>query len=795
MDSLSDDPFFVSTPIENAIANTLYSYVIDLSHSYGYDVSLTSVIPTWSTLNATTNDYQWILSGIPLNENIGDFDVVLVATSESQSITQSFTIQVMSDNFHPFFVSIPIENAVANTLYSYVIDLSHDHGYYVALTGVIPSWSTLNISDSYQWILSGIPLNEDIGEVHEVVIVATDGYRSTTQEYTIKVANDNIIIIDTGNIDVSQGSNINSVINISYTNASLTTDLDVNLLDISFESYPDWITITETSSPGQYSLSGQPLQQHVGVSNEIIITASHQHNVETKTIQINVLDVDDIPFIVTTPIGVSLYATQDVLFNHTIDVSDVDGVTSLDISYVVNGVLSEWLDFTVNSLSIDISGVPTNSFVGLSYEIFVSISYESVSDISQTYILNVISTPPYFASTPNYSCFVNEEYNYYVDVGHVDNDVVMTVCGENIPSWLNLTGSVSHSLHLTGRPVTSNIGLHYVVIAVSDLYTTVRQEFTINVTNVNDAAINFLLRGLDTDIDLYEKMEFKDISRTVIHHQYIARKQVVAASFDFVFWFRLEPYTYVSDVIASDSNDINSIGDGDISYAIVSERWNSAVDISYSDFVPDSGIDASYNVIREDISQYYDKNTLAELGVSRMARQVSGSYMNSYVFENRNELVQQYKDLDVSVNELIKSKLDNSGGSFAVPLSNNSFGDENITRNLMEIMLTSGTSSDRIREAVNEASGGIYNDEINTGDGEGVYPWVPLNFKPGDKLRHRLTYVVESIVNDYSNVDITDNINNISSNQYPDIIYGGTLSDMSNVVITDQHFLIEYEMV
>lgn len=697
-------------------------------------------------------------------------------------------------SYDPFFVSIPIEDAIANTTYSYVIDLSHNYGYDVSLTGVIPSWSTLNAAtNNYKWDLSGTPTTNDIG-LHEVVLVATDGYRSTTQEYTIRVANDNIITINTGNIDVSQGSNIDSVIDISYTNTSLT-DLGVNLLDISFESYPDWITITETSSPGQYSLSGQPLQQHVGLSNEIVITASHQYNVGTKTIMINVVNVDDIPFIVTTPIGVSLYATQDVLFNHTIDVSDVDGVTSLDISYVVNGVSGEWLDFTVNSLSIDISGIPTNEFVGLSYEIFVSISDETVSDISQTYYLNVISTPPYFTSTPKYSGFVGEEYSYYVDVSHVDEDVVMTVCGENIPSWLNLTGTVGESLFLTGTPSLSDLGLHNVVIAVSDLYTTVKQEITINVTNVNDTAINFLLRGLDTDIDLYEKMEFKDISRTVIHHQYIARKQVVAASFDFVFWFRVEPYSYVSDVIASGSNDINSIVDADISYAIVSERWNSAVDISYSDFVPDSGIDASYNVIREDISQYYDKNTLAELGVSRMARQVSGSYMNSYVFENRNELVQQYKDLDVSVNELIKSKLDNSGGSFAVPLSNNSFGDENITRNLMKIMLTSGTSSDRIREAIDDASGGTYNYVINTGNGEGVYPWVPLNFKPGDKLRHRLTYVVESIVNDYSNVDITDNINNISSNQYPDIIYGGTLSDMSNVVITDQHFLIEYEMI
>tara|TARA_B100001094_G_scaffold122846_1_gene118597 strand:- start:428 stop:913 length:486 start_codon:yes stop_codon:yes gene_type:complete len=161
--------------------------------------------------------------------------------------------------------------------------------------------------------------------------------------------------------------------------------------------------------------------------------------------------------------------------------------------------------------------------------------------------------------------------------------------------------------------------------------------------------------------------------------------------------------------------------------------------------------------------------------------------MNSYVFENRNELVQQYQELDVSINELIKSKL-GDGGSFDNPLSNSSDDDVNITRTLMETMLTSGTLSDRIRNAIDDASGGAY-DYIKP------YPWVPLKFKAGDKLRHRLTYVVESIVSDYSNVNITDNINNISSDQYPDIIYGGSLPDMSSVIITDQHFLIEYEMI
>ena len=76
-----------------------------------------------------------------------------------------------------------------------------------------------------------------------------------------------------------------------------------------------------------------------------------------------------------------------------------------------------------------------------------------------------------------------------------------------------------------------------------------------------------------------------------------------------------------------------------------------------------------------------------------------------------------------------------------------------------------------------------------------MYPWISLKFKPGDKIRHILTYNVEKIVVDYSNVNIRDNINGMHSDQYPNIIAGGNYIDMSNIILTDQHFLIEYEMI
>tara|TARA_Y100000741_G_scaffold81200_1_gene59513 strand:+ start:4495 stop:5418 length:924 start_codon:yes stop_codon:yes gene_type:complete len=297
--------------------------------------------------------------------------------------------------------------------------------------------------------------------------------------------------------------------------------------------------------------------------------------------------------------------------------------------------------------------------------------------------------------------------------------------------------------------------------------------------NIVDVSINFTLRGLDTGVNLFERINFGDISGDVIYHHFIAKKQIVAASFDFVFWFRCPSGSFLLD----DLLDENKY---DTEYAINSENWN--VVLSYSDFIPDSGIDLCYNVIGEHIDCYYDKRTIASIGVNRLAKQVSNTYMSSYVFANKDEIIQNYIELDASINDSVLSKLD-YGGSFSYPLMNSSDKDKNISRCLLETMLSSESNKKRIEDSIEKSM-----NETNTGQDVG-YPWVPLKFLRGDKIRHRLTYNVANIVIDYSNNNVIDTINGMSSEQYPDIIAGGRYIDMSNVVITDQHFLIEYEMI
>tara|TARA_Y100000389_G_scaffold199821_1_gene238961 strand:- start:2274 stop:3191 length:918 start_codon:yes stop_codon:yes gene_type:complete len=294
-----------------------------------------------------------------------------------------------------------------------------------------------------------------------------------------------------------------------------------------------------------------------------------------------------------------------------------------------------------------------------------------------------------------------------------------------------------------------------------------------------DASIHFTLRGLDTGVNLFERIELEDISGEIAYHHFIAREQVVAASFDFVFWFRCPSGSFVIE----DLLDENRF---DTAFAIQSENWR--MSLPYSEFLPDSGIDLCYNHIGENIELYSDKDTLANIGVNRIARQVSSNYMNTNIFKNKADLLQNYIELDASINESIVLKLER-GGTFDKPLFNSINKENNITRCLLETLLESESSKNRVQSMINTATS-------KDGNGDVIgNSWVSLKFQKGDKIRHKLTYNVANIVIDYSNNNIIDSINGKRSDEYPNIIAGGSFIDMSSVILTDQHFLIEYELV
>ncbi len=111
---------FGSTPIISATVNQQYSYTVQASVVGNASAAIAfnaTTIPTWLTLTDNGNGTA-ILYGTPAEGHIGDNDVVLVASTEGLSETQSFTISVSGGGSGSQFVETFTLMPAASSSYS-----------------------------------------------------------------------------------------------------------------------------------------------------------------------------------------------------------------------------------------------------------------------------------------------------------------------------------------------------------------------------------------------------------------------------------------------------------------------------------------------------------------------------------------------------------------------------------------------------------------------------------------------------------------------------------------------------
>jgi hypothetical protein len=320
--------------------------------------------------------------------------------------------------------------------------------------------------------------------------------------------------------------------------------------------------------------------------------------------------------------------------------------------------------------------------------------------------------------------------------------------------------------------------------------------------------IDFTLRGLDTEVSLTVTPEYPEVPITsAILHHYVIKQDISAADLNNIFWFK-----------TTDPDLTTTEGVDDMAFAVIKENWvkgidgvgTNSVDFSFSDTVPADGRDqGGVNALSEEIGTYVKNSFLKEIGVSRLARQITGGYNNSDIFVNESELVAQYVTLDASVNTTIRNEKLGNGGTFASPLANDSSGHTNITRELVNYCLGSDNADivHRVHDMIVDASNNRvtyepYIQNATTGpiaDYNAANAsndiWIPFTFKDGDKLMFQLKYRVDNIISGISS-SVADNINGQTSAE----ILGGVAVDSAGDVlgtnnITDQAFLVELTVV
>jgi len=188
--------------------------------TYSATLADDSVLPSWISIDNVTG----VLSGTPLNDDVGVITIKVVATDDSgASAFDTYTLTINNTNDEPTLVS-PIADAVINdgAPYSFnassnFADVDGDNDYFtysatLADGSALPAWLSI---DSTTGILSGIPTNDDIGLI-DLTITATDSANSAVSD-TFNLTINNVNDAPTGQVFIDGNANYAHVLTASNT--------------------------------------------------------------------------------------------------------------------------------------------------------------------------------------------------------------------------------------------------------------------------------------------------------------------------------------------------------------------------------------------------------------------------------------------------------------------------------------------------------------------------------------------------------------------------------------------------
>lgn len=199
-----------------------------------------------------------------------------------------------------------------------------------------PLWTSFNTTTGE---LTGTPVNDDVGISENIIITVTDAYGGADSldpfSLTVINVNDPPQISGTPLISIDE--------NLSYSFIPSATDVDVgDVLTFSIENKPPWMTFNTATG----ELSGLPLNDDVGIFENIIITVTDLEGAKASLAGFNLTVIDTN----TKPVAVddTYYPHEDATFtvaapgilgnDSDADIDDI--LTAQLVTNVLNGILS-----------------------------------------------------------------------------------------------------------------------------------------------------------------------------------------------------------------------------------------------------------------------------------------------------------------------------------------------------------------------------------------------------------------------------------------------------------------------
>lgn len=276
--------------LEDKAAENIFVQVSDIDNNLA-DLTIAPLFADGSAYQAgdlsfTTTNGGWLINIVPPANYSGSEAISLVISDGDLADTVSVTLEVQPVNDVPYLTVDALDAATEDQEYSFDLapvsfDVEEDVISYSIVNG--PEWISLSGAS-----LSGVPTNQHVGSQSLTIRLEDEVGGATTKALTIEIANTNDapeLVAENADISVLQESEWT----YSFPESSF---LDVDASDqltYSFESVPDWATVSGTQ------VTGNPQYEDLG-NYEMILTATDQSGATASdtlsvTVEFTVYDV------------------------------------------------------------------------------------------------------------------------------------------------------------------------------------------------------------------------------------------------------------------------------------------------------------------------------------------------------------------------------------------------------------------------------------------------------------------------------------------------------------------------
>jgi VCBS repeat-containing protein len=384
--------------VDNAFSFTLPADSfsdVDVEDELTYSASLENgdPLPDWLSFDAATQTFF----GTPVNGNVGSVLLGVTATDlAGESARQVIVLEVVNTNHAPTVgVELTAQTAIATAAFTYELpeeafidaDVDDQLTYTATLENgdALPAWLQL---DGQTGVFSGIPGNENVGEL-QIVVTATDvGGESVSQTFALAVATNHAPEVAQFIADQQASEDAPFTFTIpegAFRDANAGDMLTRSATLADGSALPTWLSFDSTT----HTFSGLPVNSDVG-SVSLKLTATDLAGAQAgQTFTLGVSNVNDAP-----EVGISLTnqtartgdpITWQLPSDAFVDV-DAGDVLTYSASLGDGSALPTWLAFDAATGSF--SSTPTAAG---HYVVQVTASDLTGAAVSQTFTLDVVA--------------------------------------------------------------------------------------------------------------------------------------------------------------------------------------------------------------------------------------------------------------------------------------------------------------------------------------------------------------------------------------------------------------------